>query len=927
MNGQTNEEMAFNASMAALLEDAAKDAQEDLGTQAEIEAKAGVTSPAASRVHTHADAQSAEENLMNTGVPADYNPDDWTASLNPPQKEAVLHQEGPCLVLAGAGSGKTRVLTHRVARLLAQGVPPSGLLAVTFTQKAATEMRERIQELTHRPDSLLPVISTFHGFCVRLLRADIEGLQRSFTGSFTIYDSGDQQQLIKRIMKESAMPTETVKPRAVKSVISLWKNSAVSSKDAAVQADGHVQDIAARVYTKYQQELHKANALDFDDLLSLSVELLTTNEAVRTKWQQRFHYVLVDEYQDTNAIQYTLIKILSGAQKNVFVVGDDWQSIYGWRGADIKNILDFESDFPDATIIALEQNYRSTQKILDAADSVIKQNEGQKEKSLFTESGQGEPVYVVEARDAWDEARVVSKDAFAQYSKGTSLADIAVLYRTNAQSRVLERVLLDASIPYKIVGGVKFYDRKEVKDVLAYLRLLANENDRASLERVINEPKRGIGEKTVEQLLERADRESKTLVQAAVTAQEDALMTTRIKHLLADFGQLIQHMHTSVGSLPVSQLVLHVAQLSGLKSSIQDGTDEGQSRWENVLELASAAKRFDSMDTEEDLLGEPGTAQSSALSAFLEEVTLLSDLDKTADTDAALTLMTIHNAKGLEFHTVYMVGCEEGLFPHARVQEDPSQLEEETRLFYVAMTRAKRRLFMIYAQSREQYGMTSMNDPARFIATLPSATHTHLSSADVYKGLARGGLFKASGFRSAGFGPTARFSSSEDAYEDEPALSSDDVAYIDQMQSGSRKRSLRDAVPGLSRSTTSFGSQDDLSAQSDWFTQQNDPLTQDASAYDEPSIDANVVDAHVVDADSGIDASQMPLQDPHTTKRDAPTTSKAALQAAGLKPGVRVTHESYGSGVVVSTTDGTLTVAFKDVGIQICGAGELELAL
>ena len=645
----------------------------------------------------------------------EFNEQEVLQGLNPGQKQAVLHETGPMLVLAGAGSGKTRVLTHRIAYLLGKGVDARAILAVTFTNKAAGEMRERLAALTRMPESSLPLVSTFHSFCVKFLRSEIE--VAGYDRSFTIYDDADQKALIKQVMKDRNLPAEQIKPRTIRTIISKWKNDLRKPAEAESMAQSYIEEIAAEVYEAYQGDLRKANALDFDDLLLLSVEILESHPEVLARYQERFEQILVDEYQDTNAVQYRLVTLLAQKHQNLFVVGDDWQSIYGWRGANIKNILDFERDYPDATVVKLEQNYRSTQHILDAADYIIKQNKSQKEKTLYTEAGDGERVQVVEARDAFDEARVIARDLQMQSSKGESLDQAAVLYRTNAQSRVLERILLERNVPYRIVGGVRFYDRKEVKDILGYLRLLHNPNDLASLDRVINEPKRGIGEKTKAALVEFARVKGVSLIDAAVQAQATNELTQGTRAKLGMFGAMMAGLQEKTATLPVSGLIQKVAQETGTRDALKDGTDEGEARWENVLELAGASKKYDNDHTQ-------------GLALFLEEVALISDLDKTTEVaEEAVTLMTMHNAKGLEFHTVYVVGCEEGIFPHSRTLESQIELEEENRLCYVAMTRAKRRLFLLHAIERDLYGTTSMNERSRYLE-LPPGVHETKSSSE-----------------------------------------------------------------------------------------------------------------------------------------------------------------------------------------------------
>jgi len=611
--------------------------------------------------------------------------------LNDQQREAVKTTEGPVLILAGAGSGKTKALTHRIAYLVKEkGVSPHNILAVTFTNKAAGVMAERVASLlspTSNPltpnPKTLPWLGTFHSICVKILRREIGAL--GYPSHFTIYDETDILGAVKKAMFELKVDTKQYNPNAIRSMISGAKCEMVGPKDYAKYAQGHFQEIASRVYGRYDDILRKASALDFDDLLNKAVELFSNFPDVLAKYQDQFHYVLVDEYQDTNHTQYLLCKLLSQKRENIFVIGDDWQSIYSWRGARFRNILDFEKDYPNAKIIKLEENYRSTQNILDVAQSVITKNQERSDKKLWTRAGSGDLVTVFEAQEGQAEIDFIIQELHGLYrSKKIKLKDAVVLYRTNAQSRAIEEKLIEYRIPYRIIGGVRFYERKEIKDVLSYIKFANNPDDVVSLERIINIPPRKIGPKAWSDIVELGLKEA---------SQENAN--------IAKFTSIIEQLHSGKDTLSVPDFIDMVLRKSGLYDFLNDGTDENLSRLENIKELKTVAQRYNS------------------IAEFLEGVALVSDIDSYNESADVLTLMTVHSAKGLEFPVVFLVGLEEGLFPHSRSLTDTSELEEERRLCYVGMTRAMTRLYLTCAKSRMIYGSLQYNQRSRFLDEIP----------------------------------------------------------------------------------------------------------------------------------------------------------------------------------------------------------------
>jgi DNA helicase-2/ATP-dependent DNA helicase PcrA len=634
------------------------------------------------------------------------SPESYLADLNPAQREAVLTTEGPLLVIAGAGSGKTRVLTFRVAHLLAAvGVKPNEILAITFTNKAAGEMRDRI-ETAVGPMVRAIWILTFHSACGRILRREAERL--GYRSNFTIYDQADQVRLVKQCLEELERDPKRFVPRGIHSQISNAKNQLVGPDEYASRVASFYDQTVADVYQLYQRRLFASNAVDFDDLLMLTVDVLDRFPEARTKWAKAFRYVLVDEYQDTNHAQYVLLKLLAGKHKNLMAVGDPDQSVYSFRGADIRNILEFEEDFPGTRIIALEQNYRSTNTILRAANHVIRHNRERKEKNLFSELGEGEPVHVVETEDEHAEARFVAAEIAALVEGGYSQSEIAVVYRTNAQSRVLEDVLVRQGVAYQVIGGPRFYERAEVKDLIAYLQVIDNPYDAVSLTRIANKPRRGVGDTSLGRLQTLATGEGISLWEAMTRFEEAGVAPASQKNVQA-FVNLMHSLMAGALDMSVAEVVERVLERSGYLESLEaERTIEARGRIENLEELVGVAREYDE------------AAQEPSLSGFLQEISLYSDQDALRDPDSGgqVTLMTLHNAKGLEFRAVFMLGMEEGIFPHSRSIEE-NTLEEERRLCYVGMTRAKERLTLTHAMGRSLYGRRDANLPSRFLDELP----------------------------------------------------------------------------------------------------------------------------------------------------------------------------------------------------------------
>ena len=638
--------------------------------------------------------------------------------LNELQMQAALHEKGPALILAGAGSGKTRALTHRIAYLMDQGVPPWQILAVTFTNKAAKEMKSRITNLLHITggedlgsefkfnQGKLPVMGTFHSVCVRILRRDIEHIGGD--KRFVIYDADDQQRLMKDVLKEMAIDEKELKPRAALAYIGRFKAEAMTPKEAEGQATtAHMQHVID-AYKRYQTALKEANALDFDDLILKAVHLFHECPEVLERYQETWRYLHVDEYQDTNHAQYLLMSLLAKKYRNLYVIGDPDQSIYSFRGADIRNILEFQKEYPDAVEIKLEQNYRSAQPILTAADAVIAANPNRPEKQMWTERKEGPDVVLNEVENEKKEAEEIINATDKLRKDGTALNDQVVLYRTNAQSRLFEEACMRSGIPYRIIGGVKFYARREVKDVLAYLYVILNPNDTLSLLRILNVPSRKIGQTTIGRLKTFASTKNLTLWETLKSVEDIEDINAPTKDRLAQFVQKIEHHQERSHEEVVSHLAEHLIASVGMEKWLRDETEEGETRWENVQELLSVMRKYDRLEPE------------LSLTSFLEEVALVSEVDKLNEAkDDALTLMTLHLCKGLEFDAVYIAGCEEGIFPHSNSLFDREQLEEERRIMYVGMTRAKTHLQIVCARSRMLWGNTQSNAPSRFLDDLP----------------------------------------------------------------------------------------------------------------------------------------------------------------------------------------------------------------
>jgi DNA helicase-2/ATP-dependent DNA helicase PcrA len=625
-------------------------------------------------------------------------PSSLVTGLNPVQAEAVTHTEGPLLVVAGAGSGKTRVLTHRIAHLIGQGVSPFEILAITFTNKAAQEMRERVAALVG-PVAQKMWVSTFHSACVRILRRD--GHRLGYPSSFTIYDQADAQRLTGYVVRDLGLDTKRFPPRQVHAVISAAKNDDLGPEAYRQRAEVIFERKIADIYTEYQARLLKAGAMDFDDLLRNTVELFRTEPEVLEHYRRRFRHVLVDEYQDTNRVQNELVLQLAGEHHNICVVGDSDQSIYRFRGADIRNILEFEEAFPDATVIVLEQNYRSTQTILDAANSVIANNLSRKPKELWTDEGHGHAIIRYHADDESDEGQWVAHEIAKLHDSGQhTWGDVAVFYRTNAQSRVVEEHLLRAGIPYKVVGGTRFYDRREVKDALSYLRAVVNPADEVSVKRVLNLPKRGIGDSTVAKLDAWAALHGYSFMQALRRSDEVGVTGRAVKGIEA-FLALLDGVEPLVADGPAAVLEA-LLDHSGYGAELQaEHSVEAEGRLENLAELVGSAREVASVDE------------------FLEQVSLVADSDQIPDDDSQVVLMTLHSAKGLEFPAVFLIGLEDGVFPHLRSLTEPHELEEERRLAYVGITRARERLYLSHAWSRTIFGSTQYNPPSRFLDEIP----------------------------------------------------------------------------------------------------------------------------------------------------------------------------------------------------------------
>ncbi|MDX8365185.1 DNA helicase PcrA [Cytobacillus sp. IB215665] len=630
--------------------------------------------------------------------------------LNPQQQEAVKATDGPLLIMAGAGSGKTRVLTHRIAYLMTEKeIAPWNILAITFTNKAAREMKDRIQSLLG-PAAEEIWISTFHSMCVRILRKDIDriGINRNFS----ILDSSDQQSVVKNILKEKNIDPKKFDPRTILSTISSAKNELIDAEEYSKQTGSYYEETVSNVYSEYESRLRKNQALDFDDLIMSTIHLFKRVPEVLEYYQRKFQYIHVDEYQDTNRAQYMLVKMLAERLENLCVVGDSDQSIYRWRGADIANILSFEKDYPDANVILLEQNYRSSKRILQAANKVIEQNMNRKPKNLWTDNPEGNRISYYRANNEFSEAQYAAGKINDLVGSGSKkLSDFAILYRTNAQSRVVEEVLLKSNINYTIVGGIKFYDRKEIKDILAYLRVIANPDDDISITRVINVPKRGVGAASVDKIANYAIANELSLFQAL--GEIDMIgVSTRVKNALTDFRNMIHHWTSMQEYLSITELVEEVLEKSGYREMLKnEKTLESQSRLENIEEFLSVTTNFEKQNDDKSLV------------AFLTDLALVADIDRLDEEEEqdkeAVVLMTLHSAKGLEFPVVFLLGMEEGVFPHSRSLDEEAEMEEERRLAYVGITRAEKELHLSNAEMRTLFGRTTMNSESRFIGEIP----------------------------------------------------------------------------------------------------------------------------------------------------------------------------------------------------------------
>ncbi|WP_150270349.1 DNA helicase PcrA [Paenibacillus tepidiphilus] len=665
---------------------------------------------------------------------------DAISRLNPPQRQAVETTEGPLLIMAGAGSGKTRVLTHRIAYLIAtRKAPPWAILAITFTNKAAREMQDRVSKLVG-PEGRDIWVSTFHSMCVRILRKDIERI--GFTSNFSILDSADQLSVIRNCMKDQNIDTKKFEPKAVQAMISTAKNELVTPAQYEQKIGDYFEGIVAKVYTMYQKRLKSNNSLDFDDLIMKTIELFKTVPEVLDFYQKKFKYIHVDEYQDTNRAQYMLCQMLADGHHRICVVGDSDQSIYRWRGADISNILNFEEDYPEAKTILLEQNYRSTSNILNAANGVIARNSGRKPKKLWTDSAEGEKIKVYRGDTEHDEGYFITGEISKNVKQGQAYQNHAILYRTNAQSRVIEEILIKSDIPYQIVGGIKFYDRKEIKDLLAYLRLLSNPDDDISLVRIINVPKRGIGDTTVAKLAAAAGERGVSIFRVLETV-DDLGFAGKTRNALVEFYDMIEALHRMVEFLSVTELTEKVLEMSQYRLELQnENTLESRARLENIDEFLSVTMEFEKNNDDKSLV------------SFLTDLALIADIDSVNDDEEersdAVVLMTMHSAKGLEFPVVFIIGMEEGVFPHSRAFQDDQELEEERRLAYVGITRAEKQLFLSCARSRTLFGRTTANAPSRFLEEIPEELREDTGSGGdrFRRGIDAGGAYGSRGFGS-----------------------------------------------------------------------------------------------------------------------------------------------------------------------------------
>jgi DNA helicase-2/ATP-dependent DNA helicase PcrA len=660
-------------------------------------------------------APNGGEGELPAGAPTEVGADQverLLTDLNGPQREAVTFGEGPLLILAGAGSGKTRALTHRIAWLLATGrARPNQILAITFTNKAADEMRERVSSLVGGVSRRMWVM-TFHAACARLLRMEAERL--GYTSRFTIYDEADSLRMLKRCLEALEVDTKRYPPRAVRARISEAKNQLIDAESYQETAGGPFEEMIGQAYRLYERRMLDANSMDFDDLLMRTVNVLELFEDVRRRYRERFRWVLVDEYQDTNHAQYRLLQLLCGEDGNLSVVGDDSQSIYGFRQADIRNILEFDRDFPDAHVVKLEQNYRSTETILDAANAVISHNEGGLQKHLWTDLGEGEKIQVAELEDEHAEARFVAGEIEELIDQhGLSRDEVAVFYRTNAHSRVLEDILVRYELPYQVIGGTKFYERAEIKDAIAYLQLLVNPADEVSFSRVINSPRRGIGDTSQGRIRNHANTTGRTIWEVALEPQAVPGLAAAAMKSISRFTELIEELRAEFESGPVADLLKALLERSGYLDALRaERTIEAEGRIENLEELVGVAAEFDANREVE------GPSEIPPLEEFLQAISLYTDQDDLRRDESKVTLMTLHNAKGLEYDAVFIIGCEEGVFPHSRSLEEGIE-EEERRLCYVGITRARKRLWMTHARSRRMFAGRETGFPSRFLSELP----------------------------------------------------------------------------------------------------------------------------------------------------------------------------------------------------------------
>lgn len=683
--------------------------------------------------------------------------------LNPEQRRAVETTEGPLLIQAGAGSGKTKTLTHRIAYLIAtKKATPYNILAVTFTNKAAKEMRARVAVLlSENPDnrSFMPYMGTFHSICVRLLRQDGESV--GIPRSFVIFDESDRQAAVKQASKQLMLDEKAFPPRVISSLISNAKNEMVAPAEYTGTASSPAAKAAAKVYPIYEQILKNAGALDFDDLINRAVRMLESQPEIRQKWQGQFAYVMIDEYQDTNAAQYKLVKLLTNEKRNIAVVGDDWQSIYSWRGADFRNILNFEKDYKNCTVIKLEQNYRSTKHILDAAHAIITKNAQRSDKQLWTDAGAGLPVQMLQVANERAEAEAIMRRVKNNVDIGARrYRDFAVLYRTNAQSRSVEETFVRYGIPYRIVGGQRFYDRKEIKDVLAYLRVIFQPEDRVSFARIANVPTRGLGAKSLENFFAWQQASGRTLEAALAQVEQCAELTPRARKALAELGDIFASLRGVVEETTVAGLIDSLTRRIEYLQCLDDGTPQGEARQENVKELLSVAQEY----------------QDVGLAGFLEEVSLVSDLDSADFSGDSVTLMTLHAAKGLEFPVVFMTGLEETIFPHSRALYDQFEMEEERRLCYVGMTRAREELYMLFASGRMLYGGVQHNPPSRFLSEIDD------SAVEQAAALTQGSAGSFSSDSYSSFQPSGL--PGESAPDRMPPKVSDEPRYVPELNEG-----------------------------------------------------------------------------------------------------------------------------------------------